>query len=333
MSKHPKLLILIGLIISGVSLWLAFRNTNLSEIGNHLSRVQYWMALPMLLTYSLFYWLKLIRWQLILRPTKQASMKQLFSPMMLGFFGNNVLPAHLGEFVRMYFGAKVLKLTNSQVLATLVLERIFDILSIVAILIIIILFGVDLSAELTSAAYIAAIGGTLFILAVVVSVVWTGLCLRIMEMALFFMPDRGRKTILEQIKLGLDSFHAIKSLPLLLGIIATSVSQWLFMGATIYIALQSVHISTDLAASFVVLVFTVFAVIVPAAPGFFGTIQLAFVISLGPFGINESDAVAASISFHLVTYFSVTLLGFYLLHRMGYKMKSLASETIASQGK
>ena len=46
--------------------------------------------------------------------------------MMIGFMGNNLLPAHLGEFIRMFLGARLLKLAPSQLLATLVLERMFD---------------------------------------------------------------------------------------------------------------------------------------------------------------------------------------------------------------
>jgi len=327
MSKHPKLILMLGVIISVISLWLAFRHSNVDDFITTLARVHYWMALPMLITYGLFYGLKVLRWKFILQPIKRTRIKDLFSSMMLGFFGNNVLPAHMGEFIRMYIAAKDLELSNTQVLATLVLERIFDILSIVVILLVVLSFGVDLSDDLENAGLYASIIAFVFITGITLSVVWTSSCLFIIEKILFWLPEKIRDRILKHIKLAMESFHAIKSPSLLLAIIATSLLQWLFMGATIYIALLSVDISASLAACFVVLSFTVFAVIVPAAPGFFGTIQLAFVLSLMPFGISEVNAIAASISFHVITYFSVLFLGFYLLHRRGFSIKTLTQDS------
>ena len=75
------------------------------------------------------------------------------------------------------------------------------------------------------------------------------------------------------------------------------------MGVTIYFSLVAVNITAPFSASLVVLAFIVFAVIIPSTPGFFGTIQLAYMLALKPFGITETDAIAASVFFHIITYY------------------------------
>ena len=57
------------------------------------------MLAPMLAAYALYYWVKAVRWRFLLLPIRDATSHALFRPMMIGFFGNNVLPAHLGGAV------------------------------------------------------------------------------------------------------------------------------------------------------------------------------------------------------------------------------------------
>ena len=68
---------------------------------------------------------------------------------------------------------------------------------------------------------------------------------------------------------------------------------------------------------------TVLAVSLPAAPGFFGTIQLAFVLALVPYGVSESDALAGSVIFHIISYLYVMLSGVIALHQLNMRVSDL----------
>ena len=98
----------------------------------------------------------------------QTNAATIFTPMMIGFFANNILPARLGEFVRMYLGARSLNLSNSQVLATIIMERVFDILTIVIYLGIAILLDHNTPPLLLSAGYTATILALSLILCIVI---------------------------------------------------------------------------------------------------------------------------------------------------------------------
>ncbi len=331
MSKRSKLLLIIGIAVTLLALWFSVRDINIEILSQTLVKTEIWLTIPFLITFSAYYWLKAVRWQLLLRPIKHTSSAELFSPMMLGFFGNNILPAHLGDFVRMYLVAKKLSIRNTEVLATIIMERIFDILSIVVMLLFIMLSGMVVPENLTKAAYLATSAGLLLLLTVIIAVIWPKQFISFTNKLLFFLPTHFRDKLCEHLQLGFNGLHSLKSPNLLLGITITSIFQWFLMGVTIHIALLAVGSASTIMASFTVLVFTIFAVMVPAAPGFFGTIQLAFVLALRPFGISENDAIAASIVFHTVTYFSIIILGIYLLHQMGYNLKRFVKDSESSK--
>ena len=331
MSKTKKrALIIVGVMISAVFLWIALRGTSFDQIGESLANANPWMLAPMLGAYGLYYWVKAVRWRLLLMPRKAVTSRELFRPMMIGFFGNNVLPAHLGEFVRMYLGAKQLGLRNSEVLATIVLERMFDFLSVVLFLGAVLVLGRDVPEDLVTIGYVTAAIGVVCLVGAAVYVTWTARFLAIVRVATAFLPGKLRHGLLHQLEAAALGMQSMRRLPLLSGVIITSIVQWGFMGVTVYASLAAVGIDARLATAFVVLSATTFGVTLPAAPGFLGTVQAAYVLALVPYGVSRADAFAASAFFHIPTYLVVTLLGIWLLRSGGYNLGEIQRKAESS---
>ena len=59
---------------------------------------------------------------------------------MMGFLGNNILPAHLGEFVRALALGQSEGVSKSATFATIVLERVYDGLTVLLLLLMVLLF-------------------------------------------------------------------------------------------------------------------------------------------------------------------------------------------------
>ena len=97
-----KLTIILGLIFSAVFLWLAIKDTDLEHVGNAFADANLLAGIPLLAALVSFYWLKAMRWSDLLSPTKEIRPQALVPSMMTGAAGNNLLPAHLGELIRMY---------------------------------------------------------------------------------------------------------------------------------------------------------------------------------------------------------------------------------------
>jgi hypothetical protein len=64
-----------------------------------------------------------------------------------------------------------------------------------------------------------------------------------------------------------------------------------------------------------IMVFLVFAVMVPASPGYVGTYHAACVYGLMAFNIQKEKALSVALVIHGVSFFPVILAGFYCLWR------------------
>lgn len=320
-----------GVALSIGCLYLAMRGTDLRQVGSTLAAANLWFVLPLIVVQVLFYALKAIRWRLLLMPVASTSARRLVAPMMIGFMGNNLLPARLGELIRLHLGARLLQISHSQVLATLVLERLFDFIAVLA------LFGVGVALlpevphSLLSAGYVAASVSAVAMLGTAIYAAWTGPTLRLARWATQMLPAPIARGILRQLELGASGMGSLRRPHLLTGIAVASLAQWFLMAVCIYVSFRAVSIDAPLAAAFIVLAATVFGVMVPAAPGFFGTLHLAFVLALSPFAIGDNRAMAAAVFYHIIPYVGVILVGGVFVRQLGLRLQEIEREAVAGQ--
>jgi uncharacterized membrane protein YbhN (UPF0104 family) len=146
------------------------------------------------------------------------------------------------------------------------------------------------------------------------------------------VPGRLKRKAAELLEAGALGMAALRSGRLAFWIAVTSLAQWLLNVAMIYASLRAFDIQQPVAVSAVVMGVIAFGVTVPSSPGFFGVIQVAFRLSLVPFGVSATDAVAASVYYQLTQWVTITLVGLYFLQRTGLKLGQLeraAEETEA----
>jgi uncharacterized membrane protein YbhN (UPF0104 family) len=130
------------------------------------------------------------------------------------------------------------------------------------------------------------------------------------------------------VETGATGLTSLKSGPLLTGILVTSLLQWSFNGLMIHLSLWSFGIRLSLLVSCVVLGVVAVGVTVPSSPGYFGVIQLCFLIVLQQFvPKNQEPAVmAASIYYHMVQWVPVTLVGMYYFVRSGLHIADVENQ-------
>ncbi len=123
MKKSGQLLI--GLIVAFAAVYYTMRNVSVSELMESFRHVNYLYLIPTFLLMCLTYVARAIRWRALLRPVKEVKTFELFSPLMVGFMAG-VLPARAGELIRAYLLGKKFGLSFAGSLATIVVERLFD---------------------------------------------------------------------------------------------------------------------------------------------------------------------------------------------------------------
>ena len=105
--------------------------------------MDYIYILPSVVIIILSYVFRAYRWQALLQSSLKVNVSGLFSPMMVGFMGN-FLPARAAEILRPYLLSKKYPITFSTAFASIVMERLFDMIMLLLIFIWVFWFQADI---------------------------------------------------------------------------------------------------------------------------------------------------------------------------------------------
>lgn len=302
----------------------------LHKIGAAFAQADYWRTLPFLwLMLAVFYWLKAHRWKLLLAPVGTFDPERdLLPPIMAGFAFNNVLPARLGELVRVFLFARTQRVAMTTALATVAVERVLDALTILVLL------GIGISqldyVDPNVHRYVQTggvmVGGAVAV--IIAYLIWTRPFLAAATWCaqrVPFVPARFSRKIVGMLEAGAVGLQALKQARLLGGILATSLLQWVLNALFIECALWAFAIRLPWESALVLMGAVAFGVAVPSVPGYFGVMQFWFLLVLRtmPIYFNEADVFAASIYYQMAQFIPVTLIGLWCANRMGFRMSEI----------
>src|SRR5512143_2338799 len=116
----------VGVLISIVFIWLALRGLRLEQFWGAVQHANYWWLLPGIAVYFIGVWVRAWRWHYLLGPIKKIPTRNMFPITTIGYMGNNIYPARAGEVVRAVVLKRKEGVSISASLATIIVERIFD---------------------------------------------------------------------------------------------------------------------------------------------------------------------------------------------------------------
>lgn len=304
--------IALGFLITAVLLWFAVRDVDFSQVGQIFAQARFGWIAPAVICVSLGYFLRTRRWGSLLAPVKRVPFPTLFSSLILGFAANNVLPARVGELIRAHsLGAKT-GLSRSTAFSTIVVERVFDGLTLVAFMgLVLLLFPLrddlpEIRAVMTGSALIFLTVGV----GLVVLLLNERLALRLARAVLRRFPARlaGR---VDQVLLNLlEGLKALRVRRHLATIVILSVIVWSLEASSYFFILHALDVplstSQRVLASLFLLVFVNLGIMIPSAPGYIGTFQLFAKIALSAFGVGAAMGLSVAIVAHAIQYFLVT---------------------------
>jgi len=302
-----------------------------AQIGAAFREADYRSLPAMWLCLALFYWLKAVRWKLLLDPLgKFRPLKDLLPSTLVGFAFNNVLPAHLGEFVRVFVFSRKTGLPKTAVLTSIVLERIFDVIAILAFLMLglFCVNAVQIDPNVVMYAKIFGAAVAVALLGAAVYLIWTKPMVAFVEGCMDRIPlvPAGLKDkVAEILETGAAGLGSLRSGRLLGGILATSILQWFLNGVIIHLSLWAFGMQLSPFVSGLVMGVTAIGVTIPSSPGYFGVIQFCFLAVLSLFGQNREVVFAASIYYHMVQWIPVTLIGMVFFLKAGYHVADVES--------
>lgn len=317
--KRSRLLInLLTLVVTVVFSYIALSNIKLGTAWHALRTSDYWWLIPALVVFALGNLARALRWRSLFAPGRRPPTRTVANAMMVGYLYNNILPARAGEAARVMVLTKRSSTPPVEIVATVVLERLYDVLAILVIFFAaepwlphVSWFGTAAVAAIVLAAMIAA--------AATVLAVWGDRPLRFLLRPFARIPlfsgERLERTVAE-LAHGLSGLrHRAVAVEAFLW----TAAAWMLSALCAYLVSLAFHLHLPFACGVLVVVAVGLGMILPAAPAAVGVFEGAALIALKAYGISHSAALPYALVLHAVNFVPFVLVGAVLVHHNGRK--------------
>lgn len=330
---------LVTLLAIALFAWF-LRNSDPAEIARHLgsARIEY-LALAFVFA-ALPYWLRSLRWQGLLAPIGATRFRTVLRATVLGFTALALLPGRVGDVLRPYLVARQEGLSLPATLATVVMERVLDLVAVLTLLAVFVLsvdessFAPGLLQPIKVSALIAAAAALLLLVAMWVLATHPekiGGLVRTLDRVLpHAMADR-----LGHLASTFSGGFAAARRPRDLAIaILWSYPIWIAFSAETWAVSKALGVELPFSGTFLLQAMLVIGVAVPT-PGGVGSFHAMYQFGATSFfGANSQAAVAAAIVLHAISFVPVSLVGFVVMAQDGLSLGRLRemSQTPAEEG-
>jgi glycosyltransferase 2 family protein len=305
-----------GLAVGSICLWLALRDIDWQEAARIVRTAEpSYIALGFALQGTNLL-MRSARWRQILLFRSPVRAAVVLQALLVGYAVNGALPAGLGELFRAGYLARRTDFSGSMVLASIVVERLLDLLAALSLL---------------TAGVIAAGGGNAVtrnasMAGAVIAMVAVGI---LSFMGTRFSPASATATIARVIsrlpkgdavaqKLGRQlgdfaRFSRVLRTRRFAAAAAITIPIWLVEMSAVWSICRAVHVDLGLIALLCLMGGASLSTLLPTAPGFIGSYQYAYVLILGQFGVAATRAVIAATTAQLFLIASYIVIGFLVL--------------------
>lgn len=309
-----------SLLVAVLLLWFFFRKVSLRDVGEILAAVRLgplWAAVSLaLISYGARAW----RWGLLLRGVGKPRYTTLAGCTAAGFATSTVLPARLGELVRPLLLSARAGLPPAATLASIVAERLLDLLTVVFLFALALLTGRQgqealLPSLLWTLVTVAALGTALVIL------------VKARETIVAWLSARAKGrwgerlvSFAREILLGLSFWGDLRHA---LSLVFASLLTWGLAISQVAVTAQAFGKTLSLREATLVLAVSVVGLAVPTpggVGGFHAATQFALVtIAVWPL----PQATAFALLHHAICFVPVTLVGFGYMLVVGFSWREL----------
>ena len=324
-QNYKRWLIWLGLIISAVFLYLAFREINYESLWATLLEIRLWWLIPGLAVYFVGVLVRTWRWQYLLKPLKIVSIKTLFPIINIGYMGNNVFPLRMGEVLRSVVLKRREDVSISGSLATIVVERIFDAVVIVGF----VLLNLGQLAGLPGATTFSQLGGlatwavVIFLAGLTVFIIvamFPKPAMRLIHGVINrIVPERFREPVTDIADRFLDGLMSLRSPKDALMIFLTSILIWMLETGLYWSVDRALGLGLSFGQLMLLNGVVNLVLLIPAAPGGLGTFDAAGRAMLQAYAIPAEPALGYTLVLRIALWVPITVLGAVYFVREGLK--------------
>jgi uncharacterized protein (TIRG00374 family) len=323
----------VTLLVTAAFVYFALSGVHLGRAWKAMSTSDYVWLLPALVALGFSMLARALRWQVLFAPGRRPRLGTVFNAMMVGYLFNNILPARAGEVARVVVLNNRSSAEPVEIVGTVVLERILDIIGILLIFFVAEPWLPSVS-WFRGAAIAAAVLALLIATMAVALAAYGERGLRVVLQPLHRLPfissERLDRTA-EELTYGLSALrHPGVAL---LGLFWTLVA-WLLTAVLCYFVGLAFYPHLPFAAGVLVAVAIGLAMILPSPPAAVGVFEGAALIGLKPYGFSHTQALPYALILHVVNFLPFIVVGVALLQynaRHARGRSTASAEDLAAQ--
>lgn len=315
-SLRTTIATVVGLLLSAAAIAFLATSVDVATTGRILATANVVPLIAAVLVLATGVTLRVARWRLLL-PEQDGGARvpvlRLIPPVLLGYLGNVVLPARLGEGVRAAAVWRRERIGLPEALGSVAVERVLD-TAVIALL----GFGatVWLRAPVWLVSGTALVGlAAAAVLAILLSGMGSGVARRLTRV--------GRRW--PRIVSSADRFLRAASVPdrrAGLGALILTAIAWLLEALIVWLVAIALAISLDPAGAMAIAAVAVLSTVIPAAPGYVGTYELAASAAGASLGLAPETALALAVLTHAVTLVPLTIAGLVAALKLGMNLSA-----------
>jgi len=312
-----------GSLIALLLLAFCVKDIHSDDLRQLASRINLYYIIPTLALSFAMIIFKALRWKTIVERTKRISIGRIIPMFSAAQVVNIVMPALTGQVARIVLFARKEGLSKSYVFSTIVLEVLFDAISLLIFIVTLSAASFAFPKEYRQIGFIIAFA-TVALLAVLYLILhyeepigvlgkkllrgrWPGVYITLKKFSRSFTKG------LEMLKSGQ---YFIKTL-------IYSLASWVSHILVVYYLFKAFGLKLPILAATVVMVVNTIALMIPITPGNAGTFELAVVASLLAFKTIKSDAVLFALALHIIDLIPIFVMGSLFLFTKRVTMKEM----------
>ena len=306
--KARTWLFVVGALVSGLCLWLAFRQVSFDEVRESLGDASWIWVLPALALTYLTLLLRAIRWRYLFVEHERVSTWESAKAVNVGLFFNNILPSRAGEVPRIFALGRRTGISKVEIGGTIVVERCLDLLTVATAALVALPFLPDDS-------WIRALG-------VVCAVIVAGFVVATIAVVLFrqrtrdlafailrrlpFVSDARAQAVTASLSRGVHIVANPRRLALAL---TCSALVWTVATLSVLALFPAFDLPLATSSAVLIVVATSLALTVPSTSGGLGVYEAAVQASLVAEGVTASTALSFALILHAINFVPICLTG------------------------
>jgi uncharacterized protein (TIRG00374 family) len=320
---------LVSLLTAGLLVWF-LRHANLTDVWQQVQRARMdLLGLAFVVVLST-YWARAVRWRYLLSPIGPTRFRTVFRATVIGFAALGLLPARAGDVLRPYLVSRQEGLSLSATFATIVIERVLDLIVVLSLLAVYLAVAADVSSMsatlLRSVIVSASMAGLLAVL--FAAVLWLiaahperigGL----VQTADRVLPHAVAKRLARMAQSFSGGLAVARRPRELWAAVVWSFGIWILHAVEVWVATLAFGMALPFAGSFLLQALLVIGVAVPT-PGGVGSYHEAYRFGMTTFfGASNANAIAAAIVVHAISFVPVMLAGLVFMAQDGLSIGRL----------